>query len=392
MAGSVIVLQLWKNGRSILTVKPGPKVDPKQALIDTFDRVAFYTPDGTSSAPAVVIDSIASAGVPDPNEDTYFALTVDPGGSIKSLSLQCLIRCYIAGGMEPFVRFKGVLVPSTVNSQWLAFDSLTFGEDAFSGFEIKDLKTRSGHVPQGLAPVLPAVLGLKLKLGQSGRTEVSFKPAPQPAPPGAAFSDPSSTQVVRFTRPIVFERAAQEIAVDPVRIAIAAGAIASLGLDGGCAQASGVSGALIQTHLAITDNLALSPSAVGRWAVSIQGVPSPGVIDAWNASIVTPYLAALGTIAAGQPISGMPELKLPADPPAPACDSVRNRGRWPRHRLGRRRGSARQFPRPRAAAPPGFWHRCKVAPGSLGPLGAAGQGRRRHLPPGQRHFRRPHPP
>jgi hypothetical protein len=316
MAVNKTVLQIWKGGRLLLAVARGPKVVSAQSFTDTFDRIEFYQANG-SSTPAVVIDAIPAAGAPNPNEDTFVTLNVKADGSVESIALQCLIRCYIAGDMEPFVRFEAVL---TRSADWLRFEWLRFGQTVYPTFEFTDLADKKGIVPQGLPPVLPAVLGLRFKVGMSGETKAYFAVAPQPAQPSEAFHKPSTgTQVVRFTRPIALERRSQEIVVDPVRIGINDDVIAALGLDGGCAAGTGGAAALDQTHLAFDENLSLDPPSVGRWAVTIHGIPSPGVIDAWNRSIADPYLKALGTVDAGQPVSAVPILALPANPAVPPC-------------------------------------------------------------------------
>jgi len=328
MAAGAPVIRVLKGGRPVLTVGAGLQITGTLSAPDTFDRVEFYL-RGMATAPVAVIDAVPAGGVPDPSLDTYVSFTQAADGSVASVSLRCLVRCYIAGGMEPFVRIEGLLTPSTQVQGWLRFSTLQIGSDVYSAasgnpdeLELDRFTEKTGRVPQGLDPVLPAVLGLRIKIGQSGDTTASFVPTPQSAQPFEDYHEPSTMKAVRFIRPIALERSNQEVAVGPLRIAIPADQIADLGLDGGCASDAGITPArLVQTHLALNDDLQLDPPSVGRWAVTIQGVPSPGVVAAWNAVIADPYLAALGTVSAGQPISALPRLRIPEDPAAPPCHS-----------------------------------------------------------------------
>ena len=136
--------------------------------------------------------------------------------------------------------------------------------------------SKTGTASQGLAPILPQVLGLRLKLGLCGDPSAAFVPAPQPAQPSESFHSPSSTCVVRFSRPIAFEAVDQAIEISPVRIAIAADAIRGLGLDGTILDGSASTAELVQTQLAYDSNLSLDPRKVGLWAVTVQGVPGQG--------------------------------------------------------------------------------------------------------------------
>ena len=123
MAAQKLALQIWKAGVPVLKVGGGPKVVTPKPYAGTFDRVAFYGPTDKSPNPIAVIDCIPSTGDPDPNQDTYVAATIAADGTVATITLQCLIRCYIGGEMDPYLRFAATLLPSTNNAGWLRFGS-----------------------------------------------------------------------------------------------------------------------------------------------------------------------------------------------------------------------------------------------------------------------------
>lgn len=300
MADARPILIATLEGRTVFAVTTGPTVGP--AIGASFDRIRLFA-SGTDDSFLVDADAALSS----------FAVDRDSAGNLVAVRLSAAIRCHIAGSAGYIVPFAGRL---TKDANWLKFASGRLGSESFSNKLISELADIRANIGCEFDATLFDHIGLRV---QGGPVEAAFVKAPRPAPESQPWSDEpaSSVHVIRFRRHASLVACDQRLTVGPVCIELPVSIIRRFKLSGSATNPKPID--LVQTPLVILDQNDSLDSATGRAVVTVGGLPSVPVVQAWNRHAAGELIASLQTVQDGRPVSTLPQFDLPAEPMT-ACD------------------------------------------------------------------------